>query len=348
MGCAQSAAEPTQAGAGGLPPEAQAQGGGADDDESEDVPRLLLVSDNLPDYEVIIQSTAPDVVVVAVKYEHWTLDDLKAAIIKRAGEPEGDFDSVGIFDHGAPGEFCLLKGVKGGSISLADTLSLFGDNEVMVFLKWLTGYVDKEDGGRIDLLGCCVGQGARGEGLIAHLEKETGVNWAASTDETGAGEEADDGLDFVMETEAELLDVVDLYFEPEDIAEWLHVAKRKKQKARKKRAKKQWPRKAPAKKTIAKKELRGRKKRASGYVLFAKNRRHELMKEQPNLTYGEVRKLPARPLPSPRPAPPPPSRPKNAPLPSRSLTFKRARPQLGKELGKEWRGMSDAQKAKYK
>ena len=256
MGCAQSAAEPTQAGAGGLPPEAQAQGGGADDDESEDVPRLLLVSDNLPDYEVIIQSTAPDVVVVAVKYEHWTLDDLKAAIIKRAGEPEGDFDSVGIFDHGAPGEFCLLKGVKGGSISLADTLSLFGDNEVMVFLKWLTGYVDKEDGGRIDLLGCCVGQGARGEGLIAHLEKETGVNWAASTDETGAGEEADDGLDFVMETEAELLDVVDLYFEPEDIAEWLHVAaKAKKRPTKKKKA-------APKKKRPIRRKRKGPKKKA--------------------------------------------------------------------------------------
>ena len=58
---------------------------------------------------------------------------------------------------------------------------------------------------RVDLLACSTAQGARGTSLIAHLEKETGVNWAASTDATGSGEGAENGLDFVMETEEEEL-----------------------------------------------------------------------------------------------------------------------------------------------
>mgnify|MGYP004353856231 CR=1 FL=1 len=60
---------------------------------------MLLVSSNLPDYELVLQAAASNVVVVAVQYDTWTLEDLKAAILKRADEPEGDFDSIGIFDH---------------------------------------------------------------------------------------------------------------------------------------------------------------------------------------------------------------------------------------------------------
>ena len=50
------------------------------------------------------------------------------------------------------------------------------------------------------------------------------------------------------------------------------------------------------------------KKPLSGYMKFAKERRPTLLKEKPDLSFGEV----------------------------------------GKTLGAEWRGMSDAAKAKYK
>ena len=186
---------------------------------------MLLVSSNLPDYEVVLQAATSNVVVVAVQYDSWSIEDLKAAIIKRADEPDGDFSSIGIFDHGAPGEFCLLKSVKGGSIDLADTLSLSKENEVIAFFKWLATYLDKDEDPRIDLLGCSIAKGARGEGLIAHLEKEIGVNFAASTDDTGVGEGAEDGMDFVMETEGDEFDVVDLYFDEEDIRDWKHTAR---------------------------------------------------------------------------------------------------------------------------
>ena len=81
--------------------------------------------------------------------------------------------------------------------------------------------------------GVCRRKGARGASLIAHLEKETGVNWAASTDATGAGAGAENGLDFVMETEAEELDVLEAYFDESAIVDWLHVAARTRQTARK-------------------------------------------------------------------------------------------------------------------
>ena len=222
-GCASSPAA-APASASGKPPKPQAQGEGSDS-ETDEMPRMLLVSSNLPDYEVVLQAATSNVVVVAVQYDSWSIEDLKAAIIKRADEPDGDFSSIGIFDHGAPGEFCLLKSVKGGSIDLADTLSLFEENEVIAFIKWLATYLDKDEDPRIDLLGCSIAKGARGEGLIAHLEKEIGVNFAASTDDTGVGKGAENGKDFVMETEGDEFNVVDLYFEEDQINLWQHTAR---------------------------------------------------------------------------------------------------------------------------
>jgi len=59
------------------------------------------------------------------------------------------------------------------------------------------------------------------------------------------------------------------------------------------------------KKTVEKK---GGKKKLSGYMAFAQERRPTLKEEQPDLTFGET----------------------------------------GKALGAEWRAMSDSEKAKYK
>ena len=120
------------------------------------VPRtLLLVSDNLPEHEMLIKATLATTTVVAVKYDSWSLADLGDAISKSA-PPGTAFDAVGILDHGAPGRFCLLKSVGGGDIDLAD---LATDASIAAFFKGIGSLV--KPGGRIDLLGCSVAAGRR-------------------------------------------------------------------------------------------------------------------------------------------------------------------------------------------
>ena len=64
----------------------------------------------------------------------------------------------------------------------------------------------------------------------------------------------------------------------------------------------------PKKAKSAKKKASGQKKKVSGYMLFCKETRPKVIKEKPDLTFG----------------------------------------QDGKELGKRWRALSDKQKAAYK
>ena len=90
-----------------------------------------------------------------------------------------------------------------------------------------------------------------------------------------------------------------------------------------------------------KKSIEKPKKKLSGYMLFSQERRSKLKSEKPNLTFGEVRESP-------------PPRPTHVPDTLCSHPHSQAHVrlidcvQLGKELGKEWRAMNDAQKSKYK
>ena len=178
----------------------------------EAVPRrLLLVSDNLPEHEMLIKATLATTTVVAVKYDSMSLADLGDAISKSA--PAGTaFDAVGILDHGAPGRFCLLKSVGGGDIDLADLAS----SDIAAFLKALGGLVNP--GGRIDLLGCSVAAGPAGRALLAQVEALTGVTVTASTDKTGGAE----GANWVMETDN--LQVIPSYFHADKLGEWKEAA----------------------------------------------------------------------------------------------------------------------------
>ena len=177
------------------------------------VPRtLLLVSDNLPEHELLIKATLATTTVVAVKYDSMSLADLGDAISKSA--PAGAaFDAVGILDHGAPGRFCLLKSVGGGDIDLAD---LATDASIAAFFTGIGGLV--KPGGRIDLLGCSVAAGPEGRALLAQVEALTGVTVAASTDKTGGAADAD----WEMETHG--LNVAKDYFDVEALKEWKHAA----------------------------------------------------------------------------------------------------------------------------
>ena len=162
--------------------------------------RLLLVSDNLPGHDVIMDAANANVEVIEVKYSTWTLDDLLGAIRERAAGRM--FTTIGLFDHGktgegrarpssararpwpcdppratrrvrgGAGEFCLLKSLAGGSVDISDFKPGAPDvDKVEHFFKELCSYVTKPPPHipprlskvyRVDILACSV---AAGEGM---------------------------------------------------------------------------------------------------------------------------------------------------------------------------------------
>lgn len=197
--------------------------------------RLLLISDNLPLPEILIRATLDDIIVIPVQYKSWDLSQLKQEILFRAGSPQHQFLTVGLLDHGKAGEFCLLESVAGGSIDMKDWEDALTAKELNEFFKFLASYVKmpkelhkwRDDAtSRIDLMACDVAKTAEGMKLITHLEDITRVNWAASTNKTGAGEGVENGFDWVMETEEHLGlgDIAKHYFVEEKIRKWKHSA----------------------------------------------------------------------------------------------------------------------------
>lgn len=193
--------------------------------------RLLLVSDNLPRFEDLIRAALDNVVVVPIQFNSWKLNDLYGAIKERAGDPTKQYASIGILEHGAPGYFCLLKSINDGVIKLHELRS---NPDLKNFFTYLGKYVQapKELGkwredlhARIDLLSCSTAAGQEGMDLITYLEDITQVNWAASINNTGAGEDVENGFDWIMETEKGLGSVHTGYFNDAKIHAWkYHLA----------------------------------------------------------------------------------------------------------------------------
>jgi len=178
--------------------------------EASGAPAMLLISNNLPLYEELIRASLLSTTVVAVDYNSWTLEDLKEAIETRAKGAR--YASVGLIDHGKPGDFCLLKCVAGGSVS---TSELNSSPEIQALFKDLAQYVSP--GGRIDLMACSVAQ--NDTKMVDELKRITGVTVAASTDLTGG---AMKGGDWVMETIGK--DVSGDYFEKAKLTRWQELA----------------------------------------------------------------------------------------------------------------------------
>jgi len=160
------------------------------------------------------------------------LEELVNAIVMRAGRPAKQYSSVGLLDHGSAGKFCLLKSLGGedGAIELKEVKE---NESLQAFFKLIASYVkvpkelhnwrsDIEH--RIDLMACCVAAGD-GMELVTYLEDLTEVNWTASTDKTGAGANAENGFDWVMETEEHLGlgSIHTHYFAEPKIREWREV-----------------------------------------------------------------------------------------------------------------------------
>lgn len=149
--------------------------------------RLLLISDTINKYELLIQAAAPSVIVIPVKYDTWSLLDLANEIVWRAGEPSKQYASVGILDHGDPFELCLLKQVGGGILAYRD---IIGDLALEEFLSFLAAYVKNPAETfernsleyRVDLLACSLLDGI-GTDVADHLLNITGVMWVGTLDE---------------------------------------------------------------------------------------------------------------------------------------------------------------------
>lgn len=196
---------------------------------SKNAPRMLLISDSLDRYEQVIQSCHDHVVIVPVKYDSWSLKDLESAVEARCGKPVHQYASIGIAEHGAPGQFQLLKKVdqKYGLSTGVDLVDLAKNKELNGFLRNLAGYVKKprslgkwqtDNKCRIDLLACSVLGNADGKKLIQELENLTKVNWTASMNVTSSGKTGD----WIMESEKHLGSIAPCYFRVQRLKSWRH------------------------------------------------------------------------------------------------------------------------------
>merc|ERR1719433_872350 len=73
-------------------------------------------------------------------------------------------------------------------------------------------------------MACDVAKDATGMELLTHLENIAGVNWAASTNKTGAGEGVENGYDWILETEEGLGSVAPAYFDEDKLKKWKNHA----------------------------------------------------------------------------------------------------------------------------
>jgi len=184
-------------------------------------PRILLVSEHIPKCDFLIEAAQKNVLTLKVKYGEWTLQSFREAVECIAGVPRHQFESMGLLCHGSSGSFGFLKSVGDGYL---DVNTLKKNTAVGEFFKFLATYVKtKAQGGRIDLMSCSTAEGQKGKELIDFLEEKTKVTWAASTDATGAGDGAQDGFDWVLETHGDDFAVNAFYFRPGSLMSWQHL-----------------------------------------------------------------------------------------------------------------------------
>eukprot|EP00933_Yihiella_yeosuensis_P009921 TRINITY_DN11611_c0_g2_i1.p1 TRINITY_DN11611_c0_g2~~TRINITY_DN11611_c0_g2_i1.p1 ORF type:complete len:274 (-),score=27.87 TRINITY_DN11611_c0_g2_i1:97-918(-) len=159
--------------------------------QDSQVCRLLLISDSIERHELLIRAVSDNVIVVPVKFDNWTGDDLIQAIIARAGQPAKQYASVGILGHGNPSELCILQQIDDGSTSFRDIILEEAHQD---FLRFLASYViaQPEFCPRtcaeycIDLLSCrLIDALGVGKELSDFIEAETGVRLVGTLDDNG-------------------------------------------------------------------------------------------------------------------------------------------------------------------
>lgn len=162
-----------------------------------DYTSLLLINDNLANYQQLVNSAADGVAVLVYDGESDSLQDILDNI--RAAFAGETFESIALAAHGEQaGAFTLTSDV------LVDAESLSSEAGQQEFFSALGDLLTTD--GRLDVLSCFGAAGDAGLNLIAQLEQITGHDAAGSYDQTGSTT----GADWILEHRG--IDVASVYF----------------------------------------------------------------------------------------------------------------------------------------
>lgn len=172
--------------------------------------KILIIDTRVSDYTVFITSKQEGV--LHVTYDYYT--DTYASLTSRIlNELNGSLiESVALVSHAVTGvefklleneESAVLEGVESSDPTLRSWIGFSG------FWMGIGATV-------IDLLGCALYMNDDWRYVLDNLEKQMGVNFRASIDDTGA---LAVGANWVLESEVEYVNAKDIYF-TEGIEEW--------------------------------------------------------------------------------------------------------------------------------
>jgi len=190
--------------------------------------RLLVISDQVDEHEMLKQAVNSSTRVVCAAYSEDTLTELFQKMSQVAGDSKGHLESIGFLDHGSASGFCLLEGQQVSVEQLKssdqlrkfwiDVASLLRPSSQSRVISPLEKVQQAGRVGRLDLLGCNVAsEGAKSNPLVLELQEITGLNVCASTDITGAAEE---GGNWILETDG--INAAEVYFVEDQVDQWRH------------------------------------------------------------------------------------------------------------------------------
>gem|GEM_PF-1427148 len=167
--------------------------------ETSQNPKVLLVSSIIEDAEILANAVLGEVLLIRYNTKEATLSQLNEKVLEALNGRKASSIAIAAHDFGA-NKFYLTKSQ---TIDLGSTL---GNIEQQTFWKKMAAMI--AENGRIDLFACNLASGDNGGLLLASLESLTGVNFAASINETGNFAA---GGDWILETDN--IDVASTYFD---------------------------------------------------------------------------------------------------------------------------------------
>jgi hypothetical protein len=173
--------------------------------------RLLIIDTRVNDYQVFITSRQEGVFYVELDYYNDTYSSLTQRIIT---ELSGHIlDSVALVSHAVRGnEFRLLQNEYGSIL-----LDVQGLDTSLNTWDGFRSFWEGIGATTIDLLGCALYMDENWRYVLDNLEKQMGVNFRASIDDTGA---LAVGANWVLESDN--VNAKDVYF-TDDIEGWIGI-----------------------------------------------------------------------------------------------------------------------------
>ncbi|MCH1429278.1 MAG: DUF4347 domain-containing protein, partial [Chlamydiales bacterium] len=179
----------------------------------QDELNVIVIPESIADSEILEEVAKENTMFIYFDDSQIDLKEL-AEHIKHSVEARGGVVSnLALLTHGDDAQFRLTD----DKIVTLETLK--SDPTIQEFFISISELVDED--GRIDLLACNLAASEEGRELLAELELLTNVNFAASTDLTGA---ASLGGDWILETDN--IQVDDVYFsssEDRSVEDWEQV-----------------------------------------------------------------------------------------------------------------------------